>query len=122
MWLLVILLVPTSMVLFSVHAFSNKEASQEPMKEIMEKPVATIMQRMEAMVIPASNALWDVSMNAPKSNEEWMALRNEAVVLAEAGNLLLTESLALKRKPWIEAARVLRDAGAAALEAIKVRD
>ena len=109
-------------MLFSVHAFSNKEASQEPMKEIMEKPVATIMQRMEAMVIPASNALWDVSMNAPKSNEEWMALRNEAVVLAEAGNLLLTESLALKRKPWIEAARVLRDAGAAALEAIKVRD
>ena len=41
------------------------------------------------MVAPSSNSLFDVARQAPESDEQWAAVRNSAVLLAESGNLLL---------------------------------
>ena len=54
-------------------------------------PVASIKQLQEAMISPSSDTIFNVGRAAPASDEEWLVVRNAAVILAEAGNLLMLE-------------------------------
>ncbi len=86
------------------------------------KPVASVTQLMQAMVIPASNALFDVARNAPQGEQEWTAVENQAVILAESGNLLMIGDRARDSDTWMSTSRILVEAGAAALRAAEARD
>ncbi len=86
------------------------------------QPVASVTQLMQAMVIPASNALFDVARNVPKADEEWTAVENQAVVLAESGNLLLMRQRSRDSETWLSTSRALVEAGEAALRAATERD
>ncbi len=65
------------------------------------KPVATIQDVMIAMVNPASDVIYNavatsvtasgVETKAPRNNHEWAVVRNNALVLIEAANLLLVD-------------------------------
>lgn len=65
------------------------------------KPIATIQDVMIAMVNPASDVLYNavatsvtasgVETKAPQTANEWAVVRNNALVLIEAGNLLLID-------------------------------
>jgi hypothetical protein len=65
------------------------------------KPVATIQDVMIAMVNPASDVIYNavatsvtasgVENKAPRNDHEWALVRNNALVLIEAGNLLLVD-------------------------------
>jgi hypothetical protein len=62
-------------------------------------PTATVADIMEFVVMPAAQRLWDsVSVNvteegiiekAPETDEEWAALRGDALTLAELSNALM---------------------------------
>jgi hypothetical protein len=65
------------------------------------RPTATIKDIMDSIVDPSADALWDsvatvvtadgVEERAPKTDEEWAAVRRHAVRLVEASNLLLIQ-------------------------------
>jgi hypothetical protein len=74
-------------------------ASAKPRPASAVRPVASFQEIMLAEVIPSSTALWNaVSTQSsaeglvehkPTTDEDWLTLRHQALVLIEAGNLLL---------------------------------
>ncbi len=86
------------------------------------RPVATVTQLMQAMMVPASNALFNVPRQVPEDDAGWDAVRNHAVILAESGNLLMIGERAEDSEVWLATSQALADAGEAALEAALARD
>lgn len=81
------------------------------------KPVATVDQVMDAIVIPSSQALFDsvVYVNgeltqSPTTDDEWFRLRMHAIAVAEAGNLLLIRPRLRDVDEWAVFARAMTDA------------
>jgi hypothetical protein len=93
--------------------------------------IGTVRQVMHALD-PSADAIWaavstDVTAAgviemAPSTEEEWQALEAHAVMLAEAGNLLLLPGRRVDEAEWVTRARQLREAGKAALAAVKSRN
>ena len=83
------------------------------------KPVATVKQLMEALIIPASDQIFQLAAEGPKTSDEWTAVRNSAIVLAESGNLLMIGRRAPDNKAWTKESQALI---AAAQDAIKAVD
>ena len=106
----------------SVAAAGLLLASAALTQEPAPRPVATITQLMQAMIIPASNALFNVPRQVPGDDAGWDAVRNQAVILAESGNLLMVGDRAGDSGVWMETSRALTDAGEAALAAALARD
>src|SRR3954470_16117426 len=92
-------------------------AQQPPLR-----PVATIRQLHDAMISPASDAIFNVGIAAPKTDQEWAAMQNAAVTLAESGNLLMVGTRAKDRRGWMKMSRAMVDAAALALKAAQAHD
>lgn len=96
------------------------------------KPIAGVKLLMVSVVDPAADVVWDsvgtiVTLEEtqeirPQSDEEWAAVRNSAVVLAESGNLLMMERRAMDTGDWRRWSLALVDAGEAALKAAEAKD
>lgn len=86
------------------------------------RPVASVTELMNSMLIPASNALFNVPRQVPEDDAGWETVRNHAIVLAESGNLLLVEGRAQESEVWKSTSVALIEAGEAALKAAKARD
>jgi cytochrome c553 len=82
----------------------------------------TVREIHEAMITPASDAIFDASNNEPEDDAAWIAVRKNAAVLAESGNLLMGPSLARDNGPWMMMSRALVDAAAAALKGAEEKD
>jgi hypothetical protein len=94
-------------------------AATEPPKV---EPVATVTQLMQALIAPSSNALFDVARQTPADDQQWAAVRNNAVILAESGNLLMLEGRAQKTEAWMRSSETMVAAGAAAIKAADAKD
>ena len=97
-------------------------ASAAPAQQPTLKPVATVKQLMKAIVIPSSDAVFQVAAKEPKNEEQWAAVQNSALALAEAGNLLMIGSRAKDRGEWMKESQALVDLGAAAFKAAEAKD
>jgi hypothetical protein len=86
------------------------------------KSVASIRQLHDAMITPASDAIFNAGGAPPKSDADWLALQSAAITLTESGNLLMLGSRARDRGRWMRMSRAMVDAGALALEAVKARN
>jgi cytochrome c553 len=86
------------------------------------RPVASIRQLHDALLTPASDALYAVGSEAPKTDAAWKAVRNQAVVLAEAGNLLMLPGRAKDGGEWMRLSTAMADAAARALRAAEKQD
>jgi hypothetical protein len=86
------------------------------------RPVASVKQLHEIMITPASDAVFRASGEAPKSEKGWVDARNQALVLAEGGNLLMLGSRARDNTAWMKMSRALVDAAATAASAAQKRD
>jgi hypothetical protein len=102
-----------SIVLFFPVAFASAQTAP--------KPVATSKQLMEMILIPASEALFDVGSKEPKTDADWAAVKKQAVLLAEGGQLMLIPGRA-KPGVWNKNSRLLVAAGAAALKAAEAKN
>src|SRR5687767_3974070 len=95
------------------------------------KPLADTKLLMQAVLEPAADAVWDSvgwvitaageEQIVPKTDEEWMAVRNGAVQIAESGNLLMIAPRA-QDDEWIRISQALVDMGAEAMKAADARD
>jgi len=116
------LIVAASALLLWGCSGAPEQAQQAAAPQPPFKPVGTVMQVMEAVIIPSSNAIWNVSAKAPKGDDEWVMVRNNALALAEAGNLLMIEGRAKDQDAWMRAAQALIDAGTTAFHAAEAKD
>src|SRR5207237_1246397 len=89
-----------SAVFLLAAACTNKQApsaQQQPQAEF--RPTATIKDIMDSMVDPGADVVWDsvettvtakgAEEKQPRTDEEWKDVRNHAIMLLEATNLLL---------------------------------
>jgi hypothetical protein len=121
------------------------------------RPTSTVKDIMDSVIDPSADALWDsveviatlegTEHKAPKTDDDWKALRRHAIAVAEASNLLLIpgrhiakpgekaedarvdlhpdeiEALMLKDpRAWTMRAHTLHDAALESLRAIDARD
>ncbi len=120
-------LLPVGAVLMATAACEAPPAAPAPFV-----PVADVQQLMEMVIDPAADVVWE-SVGAiitaegteeifPRSDEDWAVVRNNAMVLAESGNLLMLGDRAKGEGPWMIMSRALVEAGTAALEAAEAKD
>jgi len=70
---------------------------------------ATTRQLMLGIVIPASDGVFGVGSKEPKNDMEWEVIEADAMVLAEAGRLLLTGGRAKDQGEWKKHSQSLID-------------
>ncbi len=86
------------------------------------RPVASVMEIMHALTIPASDGLFKAAGDPPTTETGWQELHLQTLVLAESGNLLMVGSRARDQREWPKAARRLVDAAAGAANAAAGRN
>ena len=91
-------------------------------QESAPMPVATVKQLCEGMITASSDALFNVGRAAPATDDDWRAVLHSALMLAEAGNLLMLDGRARDDGEWMTMSRALLDAGVTAVRAVEVRD
>ena len=77
---------------------------------------------MVKIIYPTSDALFYIESRTPKTEAEWTALEGQALMLAESANLLMMPGRARDQKQWIADAKLMLDAGAAAVKAAKTKN
>jgi hypothetical protein len=86
------------------------------------QPVGTVRQVMLGIVKPTSDVVFKFQFDPPKTDEEWTTLQNNALNLAEAGNLLLLPGRAKDQGEWVKNAKALIDTGSQAFKASNAKD
>jgi hypothetical protein len=96
------------------------------------KPVADVKQLMQGALDPSADVIWEatgtivsregVENRHPKTEAEWDAVRNSAIVLAEAGNLLMMAPRAKDGDLWMKRSQEMIDTGVAAWKAAEARN
>ena len=85
------------------------------------QPVGSMSQLMIYVLYPTSDALFYIERNPPKTDVEWNAVRNQALTLAEAGNLLMMPSR-VREGEWNKDAKMLVDVSTKAFKAAMAKD
>ncbi len=83
--------------------------------------VGTMSQLMINIIYPTSDALFYIERNPPKTEVEWNAIRNQALTLAESGNLLLMPVRA-RDEEWVKDTKLMIDLGTKAFKAAQAKD
>jgi hypothetical protein len=92
-------------------------------KPVQLEPVAETRLLMEGLNLPNFRGLDRLLRERPKDAEAWKFVRGQALLIAEAGNLLLLRPPRSKgRQTWFSRAAELRDAGRRLAESAAARD
>jgi hypothetical protein len=95
------------------------------------KPIVDTKRLMESVIDPNADVIW-ASVGTiitaageenirPQTEEQWMAVRNAAVVVAESGNLLMMVPRA-KDEEWMRISQAMIDTGAKAIQAAEAKN
>ena len=86
------------------------------------RTLANVLQLHELLISPASDAVFNAASEPPTDAKGWTAARNQALVLAEASNLLMVGSRVRDNGNWMKMSRALVDAAALAASAAEKKD
>jgi len=86
------------------------------------RTLASVLQLHELLISPASDAVFNAASEPPTDAKGWTAARNQALVLAEASNLLMVGSRVRDNGNWMKMSRALVDAAALAASAADKKD
>ncbi len=96
------------------------------------KPVADVKRLMNDVIEPTAEIVWGASgviitaegeeSRVPTTEAEWVTVRRSALVLAEAGNLLMVPARAQDDSLWMRMARAMVDKGEATLRAAEQKN
>ena len=98
-------------------ALTQAASSRPPMRA-----VGTMSDLMVKIIYPSSDALFYVESRTPQTEAEWTVLEGQALMLAETANLLMMPGRARDQKQWMADAKLMLDAGAAAVKAVKSKN
>lgn len=93
----------------------------DPKTEIVPVPV-NMHDFMEGVFQGPYRRLKTAMAAEPKDNAGWKAVRGDALILAEGGNLLLTRKPEKDAAEWSKYSAASRDAGADLVKAAKAKD
>jgi hypothetical protein len=82
----------------------------------------TMSQLMIDPIYPTSDAIFYISTRTPASDAEWRALESKTVALADAAKALTGPLYFRDRAKWMDDAKLMVDASATAVDAVKRRD
>jgi hypothetical protein len=85
------------------------------------QPVGSVSQLMIYVLYPTSDSLFYIERNPPKNDVEWNLVRNQALTLAESGNLLMMPGR-VREGDWNKDAKMLVDVGTTAFKAAMAKD
>jgi cytochrome c556 len=111
----------TFFVLFAAAFFTASCTAPAPPAAEPYKPVASVKQVMLSITIPASDIVFGVGSEEPKTDADWLKVQNAALALAESGNLLLMPGRAVDKENWTKEALGMVDASSQALKAAEAR-
>jgi hypothetical protein len=108
-------------------ACSNGSQPAPPFKPTVDTGVL-----MESFIEPSADVIW-LSVGTivsaageehirPKTEEEWTKVKNAAVAVSEAGNLLMMEPRARDADEWMRLSKAMVDTGAEAIKAAEAKD
>ena len=108
-------------------ACSNGAAQLPPFKPIVDTGAL-----MESFIEPSADVIW-LSVGTivsaageehirPQTEEEWTKVKNAAVAVSEAGNLLMMEPRARDADEWMRLSKAMVDTGAEAIKAAEAKD
>jgi len=103
----------TILILLAVSALAQEPSFQ---------PVGNMSQLMINIIYPTSDAIFYVDRTPPSTEAEWNLLKNQALMLAESGNLLLMPGRLRDNGNWVTDSKLMVDAGAAAYKAASAKD
>ena len=86
------------------------------------RTLASVLQLHELLISPASDAVFNASTDPPADDKRWTAARDQALILAEASNLLMVGSRVRDNNNWMKMSRALVDAAALAASAAEKKD
>ena len=86
------------------------------------RAVGTMSEFMLDFVYPTSDEIFYVGRNENKSEHDWIELRRNALMLAEAANNLMSDTRARDKDRWMKDAQLLWDVGNKAYQLAKARD
>jgi hypothetical protein len=86
------------------------------------QPIGTMSDLMIKILYPNADAVFYITTRTPTSEAEWGELQAKTLVLAETANLLVMPGRLRDEKQWVEDAKLLREAGAAAYKAARAKD
>ena len=92
-------------------------ADRPPMRN-----VGSMSDLMVKIIYPASDALFYIETRTPKTDAEWTVLEGQALMVAETANLLMMPGRARDQQQWMADAKLMLDAGAAAVKAAKSKN
>lgn len=81
------------------------------------QPVGSMSELMIRIIYPASDALFYIERDAPKTDVQWNAIRTQALILAESGNLMLLPNRQRDQGDWVKETKVMIDLAATAFRA-----
>jgi cytochrome c556 len=84
--------------------------------------VGSVRQIMIAIITPASNVVFKAPGDVPTDAKSWAVVQNNALMLAESGNLLMIPGRAKDNGDWAKDSKALVDAGAAAYAAANAKN
>src|SRR5687768_4593627 len=93
------------------------------------RPVATVDEVMDAIIIPASETVFDAVVyengalvQSPRTDDDWFRVRMGALAVAEAGNLLMLPGRAKDAGEWVTFSRAMIDSAETVAEAAESHD
>jgi hypothetical protein len=96
------------------------------------KPVVDTKLLMQSVIDPNADLVWDAVKTIdtvkgteeirPRTDEQWAAVRNAAVTVAESGNLLMMVPRAKDGGEWMTMAQRMIDTGQEAIKAAEAKN
>jgi hypothetical protein len=105
-------------VLLLLFAIAGAAVAQAP----DYKPVGSMGELMIRIIYPASDALFYIERDPPKTDVQWNNIRTQALTLAESGNLLLMPNRARDQGDWVKESKVMIDLATTAYRAALAKD
>jgi cytochrome c556 len=84
--------------------------------------VGTMSQLMINIIFPTSDALFYIERNAPKNDVDWNIVKNNAMTLAESGNLLMMPGRARDQDEWVKDSRWMIEVASKAYKAAQAKN
>jgi len=132
LWIVSTALFLTGLVFIFAGARASKRAPQGASAGDAVVPVASVKQIMKGIVGPATDRVFDsvqfiitasgTEAKAPKNDQEWEAVGNDAAAIIESGNLILMDGRAVDKGEWRKMSRAMIDAANIVLRAANAKD
>lgn len=111
---------------------STSVASAPADESSLFRTVASVDEVMDSILDPAADVIWGsvgtiitiekTEELEPKTDEDWMHVRNAAITVAEAGNLLMMQGRVPNDADWIKMSQALIEVGSRAVKAADAKD